>query len=198
MEIPRIKHSGLGSSLARFRFRFRYEAKFSETVRRTMLKRCIWLVVATVFFTVQVWVGSATAAELDAATRTVNLNAQGDTITLTRQQVADGQRLFNNACAICHVGGVTKTNPSLDLAPETLALATPQRDNIAGLVDYMKDPTTYDGEESIAELHPSLKSADIFPVMRNLTDEDLKVIAGHILLQPKILGTRWGGGKIYF
>lgn len=163
-----------------------------------MLKRYIWLVVATVFFTVQVLVGSATAAELDAATRTVALNAQGDTVTLTRQQVADGQRLFNYACAVCHVGGVTKTSPSIDLAPETLALATPQRDNVAGLVDYMKDPTTYDGEESIAELHPSLKSADIFPVMRNLSDADLKVIAGHILMQPKILEGKWGGGKIYY
>ncbi len=163
-----------------------------------MLKRYIWLVMATVFFTFQAWSGNAIAAQLDAATRTVQLNAQGDTVTLTRQQVEDGQRLFNYACATCHVGGVTKTNPSLDLAPETLALATPSRDNIAGLVDYMKDPTTYDGEESIAELHPSLKSADIFPFMRNLTDDELKEIAGHILVQPKVLEGQWGGGKIYY
>jgi photosystem II cytochrome c550 len=163
-----------------------------------MLKRYIWLVMATVFFAFQAWSGNAIAAQLDAATRTVELNAQGDTITLTRRQVEDGQRLFNYACATCHVGGVTKTNPSLDLAPDTLALATPARNNIAGLVDYMKDPTTYDGEESIAELHPSLKSADIFPFMRNLTESDLKAIAGHILVQPKVLEGQWGGGKIYY
>jgi photosystem II cytochrome c550 len=26
----------------------------------------------------------------------------------------------------------------------------------------MKNPTTYDGEEEIAEIHPSIKSADIY------------------------------------
>jgi hypothetical protein len=45
--------------------------------------------------------------------------------------------------------------------------------------------------ESIAEVHPSIKSADIYPRMRSVTDEDLTAIAGHILLQPKILFNRW-------
>jgi len=62
----------------------------------------------------------------------------------------------------------------------------------------MKDPTSYDGENSIAELHPSIKSAEIFPKMRNLTDEDLFAIAGHILVQPKVVAEKWGGGKIYY
>ena len=62
----------------------------------------------------------------------------------------------------------------------------------------MKDPTTYDGLESITEIHPSIKSADIFPKMRALTDDDLLAIAGHILLQPKIVAEKWGGGKIYY
>jgi photosystem II cytochrome c550 len=57
-------------------------------------------------------------------------------------------------------------------------------------VDYLKNPTTYDGLESIAEIHPSIKSADIYP-MRSLTDEDLTAIAGHILLQPKIVTEKW-------
>jgi photosystem II cytochrome c550 len=61
----------------------------------------------------------------------------------------------------------------------------------------MKNPTTYDGETEISELHPSTKSADIFPEMRNLTDDDLEVIAGHILLQPKIVGKAWGAGKAF-
>ena len=43
-----------------------------------------------------------------------------------------------------------------------------------------------------------IKSAEIFPKMRNLTDEDLFTIAGHILLQPKIVSEKWGGGKIYY
>ncbi|WP_404789672.1 photosystem II cytochrome c-550 [Altericista sp. CCNU0014] len=163
-----------------------------------MLRRYFGLVVAAVFFTFQLWTGVAQAAELDALTRTVPLNGSGDTITLTRKQFDDGRKLFDAACASCHVGGVTKTNPSLGLDPETLALANPNRDTIEGLVDYMKDPTTYDGEESIAEIHPSLKSSDIFPKMRNLSEDQLVDIAGYILVQPKILGDKWGGGKIYY
>lgn len=45
---------------------------------------------------------------------------------------------------------------------------------------------------------PSIKSANIFKVMRNLEEKDLKAIAGHILLEPKVVGAKWGGGKIYY
>lgn len=163
-----------------------------------MLKRYIWLVVVTVCFAFQMFVGGAIAAELDAATRTIPLNDQGDTLTLSQEQVAEGKRLFNYACGQCHVGGVTKTDPNVGLEPEALALATPSRNNVEALVDYMHNPTTYDGQESIAELHPSTQSTDIFPKMRNLTEDNLKAIAGHILLQPKVVGQKWGGGKIYY
>ncbi len=163
-----------------------------------MLKKYIWLVVATVFFVFQVFVSGATAAELDAPIRTVPLNDKGDTITLSLKQVKEGKRLFQYACAQCHAGGVTKTDPNVGLDPEALSLATPPRNTIASLVDYMKDPTSYDGQSSIAELHPSLKSKDTFPEMRNLAEPDLVSIAGHILLQPKVVGDKWGGGKIYY
>jgi photosystem II cytochrome c550 len=163
-----------------------------------MFRRLIGVFVVTILLTLQVLVGSATAVELDEATRTVPLNAQGDTIVLSLKQVKEGKRLFNFACAQCHAGGVTKTNQNVGLEPEALAGALPNRNNIEGLVDYLKNPTTYDGVIEISEIHPSLKSADIFPVMRNLTEEDLKAIAGHILLQPKVVGTKWGGGKIYY
>ncbi|GAP94487.1 photosystem II cytochrome c-550 [Leptolyngbya sp. NIES-2104] len=163
-----------------------------------MLKRFLWLAVATVFFAFQVFAPSANAAELDAATRTVVKDANGGTTTLSLKQVKEGKRLFQYACAQCHAGGVTKTDPNVGLDPEALSLATPKRDNIDSLVDYMKDPTSYDGTTSIAEVHPSLKSKDTFPEMRNLTDQDLVAIAGHILLQPKVVGDKWGGGKIYY
>jgi photosystem II cytochrome c550 len=163
-----------------------------------MFKRLIGVFVATVLLTFQFIVGSAIAVELDEAIRTVPLNAQGDTIVLSLKQVKQGKTLFNYACAQCHAGGVTKTNQNVGLTPEDLALATPNRNNIEGLVDYIKNPTTYDGEEEISELHPSMKSADIFTEMRNLTEDDLVAISGHILLQPKVVGIKWGGGKIYY
>ncbi|MEB3826457.1 photosystem II cytochrome c-550 [Phormidium sp. CCY1219] len=162
-----------------------------------MLKRCIWLVVATVFFTIQILVGSAAAVELDETTRTLPLNDKGDMVVLSVKELEQGKRLFIDTCSQCHAGGITKTNPNVGLGPEELALATPRRDSIEGLIDYMKSPTTYDGEFDISELHPSIKSADIFPEMRNLTEDDLFAIAGYILLQPKIMGNQWGGGKVY-
>jgi len=140
---------------------------------------------------------NANAIELDEATRTVSLDGSKTTI-LTFEQVKRGKRLFLSSCSTCHTGGITKTNPNVGLDTEALSLATPARDNINALVDYMNDPTTYDGLESIAEIHPSIKSADIFPKMRALTDDDLFAIAGHILLQPKTVAEKWGGGKIYY
>ncbi|MBW4471438.1 MAG: cytochrome c-550 [Stenomitos rutilans HA7619-LM2] len=163
-----------------------------------MLKRYIWLVVATVFFAFQMFVGNVSAAELDVATRTIPLDDKGGTLELSLKQVKEGKRLFQYACAQCHAGGVTKTDPNVGLDPESLSLATPSRNSVDALVDYMKDPTTYDGAQSIAEVHPSLKSKDNFPEMRNLTEDDLVAIAGHILLQPKVVGDKWGGGKIYY
>ena len=97
-----------------------------------------------------------------------------------------------------YTGGITKTNPNVGLDSDALSLAQPNRNNIASLVDYMKNPTTYDGLESIAEVHPSIASADIFPKMRSLSEEDLFAIAGHILVQPQIISEKWGGGKIYY
>ena len=145
-----------------------------------------------------IFVTSASAIDLDEATRTVVSDSSGKTIVLTTEQVKRGKRLFNATCGACHVGGITKTNTNIGLDPEALSLATPRRDNIASLVDFMKNPTTYDGLDSIAETHPSIKSADIYPRMRSVTDEDLTAIAGHILLSPKVQGEKWGGGKIYY
>ncbi len=162
------------------------------------MKRFILLAVATVFFALQIAVGTASAVELTPEVRTLKANEAGDTVTLTLEQVQKGKRLFNGTCSKCHAHGRTKTDPNVNLGLDSLAGATPARDNIAALVDYMKNPTTYDGETEISEIHPSIKSADIYPEMRNLTDEDLEAIAGHILLQPKVDAQRWARGKVYF
>ncbi|NJN20814.1 MAG: cytochrome c-550 [Leptolyngbya sp. RL_3_1] len=160
-----------------------------------MFRKCLWLVAVAVLVLSQWVAGPAIAAELDEATRTVPLNAEGDTIVLSLDQVARGRKKFNNSCAICHNSGITKTNPTVGLDAESLAGALPPRDNIEALVAYFKEPMTYDGLSDISSLHPSMKSSDIYPLMRGLTDEDLVSLAGHILIQPKIMGPLWGGGK---
>jgi len=163
-----------------------------------MLKKYSILFTVLFFCIFNLFITSASAIELDEATRTVTVTADVSTTVLTPEQVKRGKRLFNATCGACHVGGITKTNPNVGLDPEGLSLATPRRDNIESLVDFLKNPTTYDGLDSIAETHPSIKSADIYPRMRSLTDDDLYTIAGHIMLQPKVVTEKWGGGKIYY
>jgi photosystem II cytochrome c550 len=162
-----------------------------------MLKRFFWVAVATIFLTFELFVSQASALELDADVRTVTVNEAGDTTTLSIKQAERGKRLFNDTCSQCHSGGRTKTNPNINLSLDTLNGAEPPRDNIAALVDYMKHPTSYDGELNLEEYHPNTTRSDLYPEMRNLTEDDLFDIAGHMLIEPKIFEA-WGGGKAYF
>jgi photosystem II cytochrome c550 len=143
-------------------------------------------------------VTAAQAAQWDAATLTVPGSADGSLVTFSESEIKSGRKLFNDSCGTCHAGGITKTNHNVGLDPETLALATPPRNSVDALVDYMKDPTSYDGEYSISDVHPSLRSSDVFVKMRDLDEDDLRLIAGYILVAPKVSGIQWGGGKVYF
>lgn len=156
-----------------------------------MLKRLILIFVATFFLAWQFQIGSADALSIKESYRTVPLNDQGETIVLTNEQALKGKKLFNDTCAQCHFQGKTKTNPNVKLSETALAGAEPRRDNIEGLVDYMKHPTSYDGEEDISLFHHSTERPELWPEMRNLTDEDLEAIAGHILIQIN-LDPKWG------
>ena len=162
-----------------------------------MLKRLLLTVVATLLFVFQLNISSANALELTEEARTVQYNDGGDEIVLSLQQVKKGERVFVDDCTYCHKSGTTKTNPNVNLSAQSLANAEPAKDNIAGIVEYMKNPTTYDGDNYIYEFHPNTTRSDLFPMMRNLTDEDLEAVAGYILIQPEIRGTMWGGGKVY-
>ena len=167
---------------------------FLSNLRQSLSRLLIVLPVLAVL-----WISSpAMAAQWDAETLTVPSDPEGTAVTFSEQQVKAGRKDFNTSCGTCHAGGITKTNQNVGLDPETLALATPARDNIASLVDYLQDPTSYDGEYSIADLHPSMRSRDLYPAMRDLTDEDLELMSAYILVAPKVLGQEWGGGKIYF
>ncbi len=120
--------------------------------------------------------------------------SETQTITFTPEELTKGKKLFNVACAQCHVGGASYTNPDVGLKLEELELANPRRDNVLAIVDYVKNPTTYDGMESLLEYHPNTQLKTEFPKLRNLTDEDLKLIAGFILYEAKNL-PGWGGSK---
>ena len=166
-------------------------------MNKNTFKKYLALAIATVMLAFQLFTPSVSAAEIPIELRTVPLNEKTN-IVLTQKDISKGKKLFANACATCHLGGATFTNPNINLSPESLAGANPNRNNVLALVDYMKKPTTYDGVTEIYDVHPSMKSTDIFPIMRGLTDNDLKLIAGHILYEPKVQGIRWGGGKIYY
>lgn len=152
----------------------------------------IFLVVLMIAFSIS---NSAIALEMSETNRTVPLNPSGATTTLTAKQFMQGQRKFNDSCAQCHIDGGSKTNPDVDLGPLSLANATPSRNSVEAIVDYLKEPTTYDGLRSLAELHPSMQRADLFPRMRGLTEDDLGAIAGYILTKPQTIGEQWAGGK---
>ena len=166
-------------------------------MNKNTFKKYLALVIVTVILAFQLFTPSVSAAEIPIELRTIPLN-ETTNIVLTQKDISKGKKLFQNACATCHLGGATFTNPNVNLSPESLAGANPIRNNVLALVDYMKKPTTYDGVTEIYDVHPSLKSTDIFPIMRGYTDNDLKLIAGFILYEPKIKGIGWGGGKIYY
>ena len=86
-----------------------------------MLKNKFLLGSVLAAFVLNTHISSANALELDEDTRTVTLDAKGNSVVMTPEQVKRGKRLFNNACAICHVGGLTKTNPNVGLDVEALS-----------------------------------------------------------------------------
>lgn len=161
------------------------------------MKRTITAAAIAILLTLQLCVGVAIALNLSPEVRTVPYTPEGDTVTVSNAKAQNGKLLFNSVCAQCHAGGITKTNPNVNLSLESLALAEPRRDNVLALVDYLQHPTTYDGELELAEFHPCTERSDIWTEMRNLTQDDLEDISAHILIQPAVRGLLWGGGKAY-
>ncbi|MDY6784833.1 MAG: photosystem II cytochrome c-550 [Cyanobacteriota bacterium] len=161
-----------------------------------MLKRFILGAVATLFFLVQLPMARALAVDIDPDLRTVKLN-EGETVVVSNKQFEQGKRIFTGTCSKCHMAGRTKTNPNVTLSPESLAGALPRRDNVEAIAEYLENPKTYDGEIDISEFHPNTTRADLYPSMRNLTQNDLKLLAGYILTEANIRGFRWGAGKVY-
>jgi photosystem II cytochrome c550 len=141
---------------------------------------------------------SAGPARADVEDVAIPIDGKGKTINMTKEQVVRGKRLFNAACAVCHVGGGNRTNQNVGLALEELAGALPPRDTVDGIVDYLNNPTSYDGLRDVSEIHPSIRSADVFPKMRSMKQQDLYDISCYVLYQNFTIPEKWGGGKQYY
>lgn len=77
----------------------------------------------------------------------LQLDDQGNTRSFTPDDVSSGKRLFEKNCLNCHVGGATLPNPIVSLSQTALQGATPPRNNINSLVNYIRQPMVYDGSE---------------------------------------------------
>mmetsp|Transcript_7252 Transcript_7252/g.7897 ORF Transcript_7252/g.7897 Transcript_7252/m.7897 type:complete len:230 (-) Transcript_7252:72-761(-) len=143
-------------------------------------------------------VASAQPALADLEDTAIPVDGKGKTMNLTKEEVIRGKRLFNAACATCHVGGGTRTNQNVGLGFEELSGAQPARNTVEGLVDYLNAPTTYDGLKDISEVHPSIKAADLWPKMQTMKQKDLYDMSAYILYQNFTIPEKWGGGKQYY
>ncbi|MEQ9550464.1 MAG: photosystem II cytochrome PsbV2 [Coleofasciculus sp. G3-WIS-01] len=77
----------------------------------------------------------------------LDVNEQGQTKEFTPDDLAEGKELFKAHCINCHVGGTTLQDPRVSLGLETLAGATPPRDNVDGIISFLREPMTYDGSD---------------------------------------------------
>lgn len=77
----------------------------------------------------------------------LEMSDRGDTRLFSASDLISGKKLFEQHCASCHVGGTTLPNPPVSLALDVLQKATPPRDTINRLVEYLRHPMSYDGSE---------------------------------------------------
>eukprot|EP00438_Fugacium_kawagutii_P026700 Skav219958 [mRNA] locus=scaffold2879:238907:243691:+ [translate_table: standard] len=154
-----------------------------------------------------VLLASGKPAFADVEDVVIPVDDKGKTTTLTKEQVVRGKRLFIAACASCHVGGGTRTNQNVGLAIEELSGAQPNRATVEGLVDYLNNPTTYDGLlkdldcGSLGDFS-SIWLQDVARVANNrwkcVTWQDLYDMSAYILYQNQTIPEKWGGGKVYY
>jgi len=143
-------------------------------------------------------VTSPGVASAEVEDQQIAVDGKGKTMTFSKEQLVRAKRLYNNTCAICHVGGGTRTNQNVGLSTEELEGAVPARTNINAIVAFLNNPTTYDGLYDISENHPSIKSADLFPKMRSMKQQDLYDMSAFILYNCQTIPEKWGGGKQYY
>lgn len=128
--------------------------QFSHSLRRQLLSiQCLLaaLIAVLSIFTVSspahAAVDNYVKRYLASEPISLDLDGQGQTKQLSPEDLSVGKELFEANCLNCHVGGATLPDPTVSLALDTLAGATPPRNNINALVAFLREPMTYDGSE---------------------------------------------------
>ncbi|MFS8859308.1 photosystem II cytochrome PsbV2 [Synechococcus sp. B60.1] len=114
-------------------------------------------------------------------------DAEGHMLTFTPEQLTDGKNRFQAACLNCHVGGSTLPAPNISLSLKALRGATPPRDTIQALMEYQRDPRSYDGTEVSYGCRPVPPSW--------MDDEALRNLAAFILRAAQV-APGWGSNVI--
>lgn len=124
-----------------------------------MLSRLFWIRCLLIVVTIA-WIVLLPSSPAQAATDlyvakylhvsepiALEFDGKGKTQSFSPEELSQGKKLFENNCMNCHVGGATLPAPEVSLSLEKLKAANPPRDNINGLVDYLRHPMIYDGSE---------------------------------------------------
>jgi photosystem II cytochrome c550 len=77
----------------------------------------------------------------------MTMDHAGTTKEFSYDDMVVGKELFAQNCLSCHVGGTTLSSPDVSLALKDLQGATPPRDTVNDLVQYMRHPLAYDGSD---------------------------------------------------
>ncbi|MBD2579153.1 photosystem II cytochrome PsbV2 [Oscillatoria sp. FACHB-1406] len=117
----------------------------------------------------------------------VPYDAQGNTQTYTPDDFYQGKELFKEHCIYCHVGGTTVQDPTVSLSLEDLGGATPPRNNVTAIADFMRDPLSYDGSE------PSLACRKVTEAWMSKTE--LEKLAAFVLRAAE-KSPGWGNSEI--
>jgi photosystem II cytochrome c550 len=129
-------------------------SKVKHSMLRRLFSICCLLVVLVMGW--GFWVSAPAQAGVDSYVVrylqakepiSLELDHQGQTRQFSPTDLSLGKQLFEKHCLNCHVGGSTLPNPLVSLSLNALAGATPPRDNINSLVDFLRQPMTYDGSE---------------------------------------------------
>ncbi|MEN9221990.1 MAG: photosystem II cytochrome PsbV2 [Thermostichus sp. BF3_bins_97] len=115
------------------------------------------------------------------------LDAEGHTLTFTPEQLTEGKNRFQSACLNCHVGGATLPAPNISLSLQDLRGATPPRDTIRALVEYQRDPLSYDGSDFGYGCRPVPPSW--------MDDEALQNLAAFVLRAAQV-APGWGSNDL--